>query len=335
MKPEQLPPEIQMMKFILGKWISKPIYAAATLKIADILAEGSMSVDELAKNTHTHTESLYRLLRSLAGVGIFYETKNHFFENTPLSECLREKKLRNTVLMFHSPWHDAIWDNLLYSIKTGKPAFEKAHGAPPFEWFRNHPREAKIFQQTNDFKARQTHRKILEVYDFADINMLTDLGGGTGGLMVEILRANDHLQGCVTELPYAIPLIEENIVKNNLKKRLKAVACDFFQEVPPKSDAYLLSHILHDWPDDACVRILTNCRRVMTSHAKTIIIEGIVPPKNDFSIVKQLDLEVLLMGGGRERTIEEFEYLLKNSGFRLSNRIDTKDYISVIEGRPC
>jgi hypothetical protein len=247
---------------------------------------------------------------------------------------MKEKKLRDTILMFHSPWHDAVWDNLLYSIKSGKPAFEKAHGDTPFEWFCNHPKEARIFQQANDFKARQTHRKILEVYDFADIKMLTDLGGGTGGLMVEILRANAHLKGCVTELPYAIPMIEENIIKNSLKKRLKAIACDFFQELPPKSDAFLLSNILHNWPDDACVQILTNCRRVMSSHDKAVIIEGIVPPKNDFSIVKQLDLEVLLMGGGRERTIEEFEYLLKSAGFRLSNRIDTQDYISVIEGRP-
>jgi 16S rRNA G966 N2-methylase RsmD len=332
MKPETLPPEVRIMKFILAKWISKPIYVAASLEIADLLVDSPMSVDQLAQITATHAESLFRLLRALASVGIFCETNPRVFANTPLSKCLTQGKLQAAALLFQAPWHDAVWENLLYTIKTGSPAFEKVHGRPAFQWFGDHPDQSHIFQRANEVKARQCCRAILAVYDFAGINTLTDLGGGTGGLMVEILQRNPNMHGCVAELEYALPFIKENITKNKLEKRLAAIACDFFQNVPPKSDAYLLSHILHDWPDEACVQILTNCRKIMTAHAKVIIIEGIVPPSNEFSLKKQLDLEVLLMGGGRERTQKEFEYLLKCAGLRLSKRVDTQDYISVIEG---
>lgn len=332
MTPETLPPEAQMMNFILAKWISKPIHAAATLGIADLLADGPRSVTDLAKCLDLHADALYRLLRSLAGVGIFCETTARCFSNTPLSGCLQEGRMRGAALMFHSKWHDAVWDNLLYAIRTGRPAFEKVHGASVFDWLGNHPEEAKIFQQANAFKAAHTHRLVLEAYDFAGIETLAELGGGTGALMVEILRAHPHMIGSVVELPHVIPLLKENIAKSNVKTRMKAVPCDFLQHDPPKSGAYLLSHVLHDWPDEDCIRILTGCRRAMGRDAKIIIIEGIVPSGNEFSIVKQLDLEVLLMGGGRERTIEEFKELLLCSGLRLAHRAATMDYISVLEG---
>jgi hypothetical protein len=329
---QPLPPEAQMMNFILAKWISKPIHAAATLGIADLLADGPMAVADLARNLDVDAEALYRLLRSLAGIGIFCETETKCFSNTPLSQCLQEGRMRSAALMFHSAWHDAVWDNLLYTVRTGKPAFDKVHGEPVFEWLARHPREAKIFQQASGFKASHTHRLVLDVYNFANIETLTDIGGGSGDLMVEVLRAHPHMKGSVAERPYVIPLLEATIAKNNLQDRLKAIACDFFQHIPSGSDAYLLSHVLHDWPDDTCIRLLTNCRKAMPLNGRIIIIEGIVPPGNEFSIAKQLDLEVFLMGGGKERTLKEFEDLLRCSGLRLANKIDTRDYISVMEG---
>lgn len=328
------PPEQQMMQFILGKWISKPIYVAAKLGIADMLAQGNRNIEELAEMTTTMTDPLYRMMRALAGVGIFIEIKNRVFENTPLSECLKKGRLKSAALMFESDWHSNIWDNLLYSIQTGKPSFEKVFGTPAFEWFANNPKEAETFNEANSFKAVFTHRIIVERFDFSKIKTLTDVGGGLGSLMIEILKANPHMKGTVAELPETIPQIIKIIKENKLENRMSAVKCNFFKEIPEDSDAYLLSHILHDWPDEKCINILTNCRKAMDSKGKLLIVEGIISPGNEFSMSKLLDLEVFLMGGGCERTEDEFEELFKKSGFRLSEVVQTDKGISIIVGVP-
>jgi hypothetical protein len=331
MNPETMPPEAQMMKMVLAKWISKPIYAAASLGIADLLANGPCHVDELARQVDARPDPLYRMLRSLASVGIFKETEAMAFANTPMSDLLQEGRLRAVILMFHAPWHDAVWDHLLYTLRTGLPAFEKVHGESAFVWFGKHPREAGIVQEANHIKATSTHRAILDVYDFGDLATVTDVGGGMGGLLMAILQRYDQLSGVVAELPSTLPLAEAMVAKHGMESRIEVIGCDFLHQVPPGSEAYLLSHILHNWPHDDCVRILENCGRAMTPGGRLIIVEGIVPPGNEFSIVKQLDLEVLLMGGGRERSLEEFDDLLQRSGLRRARCIATKEYISVIE----
>jgi len=334
MNSETVSPETQMMKFILGKWISKPIHVAATLRIPDLLAEGSRKIDELSEMTETHCDSLYRMMRALAGVGIFAETKKHVFVNTPLSECLLEGRLRSAALMFHSKWHDRMWDNLMFSIRTGNPAFEKIYGEQAFDWFKKNPEEAEQFHEANSFKAAFSHRVIADVYDFTGISIITDVGGGLGGLMSEILKANSRMKGVVAELPETVRHLGQIIKRKNLEGRMTAVECDFFKKIPSGSDAYLLSHILHDWPDEKCLTILRNCRKAIGDRGKLLIAEAVITPGNDFSITKLLDLEVLLMGGGRERSEKEFRRLLKNSGFHLSRIIHTGDSLSVIEGIP-
>ncbi len=334
MNNSNLAPEHRVMQFILSKWISKPIFVAAKLGIPDHLDEGSKSIDELAALTGTLPGLLYRMMRALAGVGIFRETENRCFSNTPLSKCLIEGRLKSAGLLFNSDWHNQMWDNLLYSIQTGKPAFEKITGEPAFEWFDKNPVQAKTFHEANSFKASSTHRTILDVYDFTDICSITDVGGGFGSLLAEILMAHPHMTGVVAELPEVIPVCKELISKSNLENRMKVVECNFFQSIPGGSDAYLLSHILHDWPDNKCITILKNCRRAMKANSRLIIVEGVIPEGNEFSINKFLDLEVLLMGGGKERTEHEFHKLLAESGFRLERIIATKENISVIETSP-
>ena len=148
-----------------------------------------------------NTEPLYRLLRALAGICIFSETEDRFFENTPSSLCLGGKLLKSAALLFHSNWHDSMWDNLLYSLRTGKPAFEKACGTTAFYWFEKNPEEAEIFHRANSYKAAFSHGVIAEAYDFAGIGTLVDVGGGTGSLMVEILKGNAQVKGIVAEFP--------------------------------------------------------------------------------------------------------------------------------------
>ncbi len=334
MNQESIPPEAHMMKFIMGKWISKPIHAAATLGIADILADGDRHIDALSEITGTHPGSLYRMMRALAGMGIFAETTDHVFSNTPLSECLMQGRLKSASLMFHSQWHDNMWDNLLYSIRTGESAFENVHGETAFDWLEKNPEAAKVFHEAGSFKAAFSHRAILDVYDFTGINTLIDVGGGFGGLMFEILKAYPSMNGIVAELPGVVRRLTEIIKEKNLEDRMSAVECDFFSRIPAGGDAYLFSHILHDWPDQTCITILKNCREAMNGNSRLLIVEAVIPPGNTFSIAKLLDLEVLLMGGGRERTGEEFESIVKESGFRLSRVIPTRENISLIEGFP-
>ncbi len=326
--------ESQMMQYILGKWISKPLHAAVKLGIPDILAEKDPCIEDLAEMTKTLPDTLYRLMRALSGVGIFAEMENRVFVNTPLSECLTEGRLKSAALMFHSSWHDRVWDNLLYSLRTGKPAFEKVYDVPAFEWFKANPEEAEIFHKANSFKAGFSHGVIAEAYDFAKINTVTDVGGGFGGLLVEILKINSHMKGIVAELPETLAHIDKIIMTNNLENRMCGVECDFFKKIPSGSDAYLFSHILHDWPDDKCITILKNCRKVIAPKGRLLIAEAVIPEGNTFSVSKFLDLEVLLMGGGCERNKEEFEKLMRKSGFRLSQIIHTKENISIIEGVP-
>jgi len=334
MNPKTDAPENQMMKFILGKWISKPVHVAAKLGIPDILAGKDRSIEDLAEMTKTDSASLYRMMRALSGVGIFTEAKTRVFANTPLSECLMEGRLKSAALLFHSTWHDSTWDNLLYSIQTGKPAFEEVYGEPVFDWLEKNPDEAKLFHEANSFKAASSHGVIASAYDFKETNTITDVGGGLGSLMIEILKANPHMKGIVAELSENLPGLNEVIKKNELEKRMSAIECDFFKEIPGGSDVYLFSHVLHDWPDEKCITILKNCRKAMNLEGMLLIAESVIPPGNAFSISKFLDLEVLLMGGGCERSEEEFGSLFTKSGFRLSRIIPTEENISIIEGVP-
>lgn len=332
MTPTQVPPHAQMMQFILGKWISKPIYVAAELGIADMLSYGPKSIDELAHMSNTHAPLLYRVMRALASVGIFSETGETRFSLTPMAECLKAGAMRSIALMFNSDWHDKAWENLLYSVRTGAVAFDKAHGMPIFDWFRKHPRAAEIYHEANAIKAMTSHRAIIDAYDFSCIARLTDVGGGHGALMAEILKANPAMKGVVTELPSVVKEAKEFIRTRGLETRCEVIGCDFFKKIPPGSDAYLMSHILHDWNDEKCQRILGNCHAAMKPGSPLLVVESVIPPGNEFSVAKLLDLEVFVMGGGRERTEEEFRDLFESSGFSLSRVVPTQESISVIEG---
>ncbi len=234
--------------------------------------------------------------------------------------------------MFNSDWSDKAWGYFLDSVKTGDTAFEKAHGMPVSEWLEQNPRAAEVFNEANAVKAVNSHRAIVDVYDFSGIDTLTDVGGGSGALMAEILIANPSMNGVVAEIPSVIQMARKIIRSRGLEDRCQAVECDFFKEIPAGSDGYLLSHILHDWAADRCKTILKNCHRAMTPESKLLIVEMIVPVGNQPSIAKLLDLEMLVTTGGCERTEKEFKILLETSGFKLSRIIATKESICVIEG---
>jgi hypothetical protein len=332
MIPTHVPPQVQMMQFILGKWISKPIHVVAKLGIADMVADGPKSIDELAYMSKTHAPSLYRVMRALASVGIFSERGERCFELTPMAECLKRGAMRSIALMFNSDWHDRAWGHLLYSVRTGRVGFDKAYGMPIFDWLEEHPHAAELYHEANAVKAVTAHRAIIDAYDLSGITTLTDVGGGHGALMAEILEAYPVMKGVIAEVPVVVKGAEGFIRTRGLDARCQVVACDFFEGIPPGSDAYLMSHILHDWNDSKCQRILKNCHTAMKPGTTLLVVESLIPPGNEFSIAKLLDLEVFVMGGGRERTEGEFRYLFESSGFTLSRVIPTQESVSVIEG---
>jgi hypothetical protein len=329
---ELAPPE-QLMKFIVGKWISKPIYVVAELGIADILAEGSKSIDELAQTSQSHAPSLYRVMRALASVGIFCETEGRRFELTPMAECLQTGAMRSLALMFDSDWSDKAWGYFLDSVRTGDTAFEKAHGMPVSDWLEKNPHAATIFNEANAVKAARTHRAIVDVYDFAGIKTLTDVGGGLGVLMAEILMANPSMHGVVADIPSVVQEARATIRSRGLEGRCQVVECDFFKQIPAGSDGYLMSHILHDWSVDRCTEILKNFHNAMKPDSKLLIVEMIVPPGNQPSIAKILDLEMLVTTGGKERTESEYKMLLESSGYHLTKIVSIEESVSVIEAR--
>ncbi|MBT8340644.1 MAG: methyltransferase [Desulfatitalea sp.] len=333
MQPKgQLPPAVQLMQFIVGKWISKPIYIAAELGIADVLSDGPKSIEELAQISQSHAPSLYRIMRALASVGIFFETQDKRFELTPMAEYLKTGAMRAMAILFNADWSDKSWGYLMDSVRTGATAFEKAYGMPVSDWLETNPQAAAVFDGANAVKSATSHRAIIDVYDFSGINTLTDVGGGLGTLMTEILIANPLIKGIVVDTPRVIKETKKVIQTRGLEDRCLALECDFFKEIPAGSDAYLLSHILHDWPDEQCRIILANCRRAMKTESRLLIVEMVIQPGNEPCIAKLLDLEMLVTTGGRERTEKEFRALLESSGFKLSRTIATKESICILEG---
>jgi O-methyltransferase domain/Dimerisation domain len=330
-EPKELPPPAQLMNFIVGKWISKPIYVAAELGIADMLSDGPKNIEEIALLSQTHAPSLYRMMRALASVGIFSEVEEKKFELTVMAEFLKSGAMRSIALMFNSDWSDKAWGCFMDSIKTGETAFETAHGLPVSEWLEENPHAAEVFNEANAVKAVNSNRAIIDVYDFSDIDTLTDVGGGLGVLIAEILIANSSMNGIVADIPSVICKTKEIIKSRGLENRCKTVECDFFENIPIGGDAYLMSNILHDWSDEQCHVILKNCHKAMKPESKLLIVEMTIPPGNQPSICKLLDLEMLVTTGGRERTEEEFKTLLDSSGFQFSRNIQTKAGVCIIE----
>lgn len=307
----------QLMRMILSKWIGKPIYAAAELGIADLLAAGPMSSEELARLTRTRPDALYRLLRALASVGIFAEGDGRSFRLTPLASLLQSGSLRSTARSFNAEWNDRAWMHLLEGLRRGCTPFEEAFGESFVDWLESNPHQAELLRQANATRAGQYLRALCEGCDFSRFRTLTDLGGGYGIGLREIMLANPKLLGTLADLASVLPEARKTMEAAGVGERCTVVECDFFRSVPAGSDAYLLANVLHDWPDERAGLILANCRRAMGPGSTLLIVEMIVPPGNEPSAAKLLDLEMLVVTGGRERTEGEFGSLLAAAGLSL------------------
>jgi hypothetical protein len=324
----------ELTRMILSKWISKPIYAAAELGIADLLASGPMSVEELARVSRTHADSLYRLLRALASVGIFAEGEDRRFRLTPMASLLQKESMRSTVLSFNSGWNDRAWMHLLEGLRRGCTPFERAFGKSFSEWLQANPGEAQLLRQANAARAQQYQRALCDAYDFSKFSTLVDVGGGSGALLCQILAANPALHGTLADLASVLPEAGETLEAGGVGDRSTTVECDFFRSIPAGADAYLLANVLHDWPDEEAGKILENCRRAMSPGSALLIIEMIVPHGNEPSAAKLLDLEMLVVTGGRERGEEELRRLIALAGLSLDRISPIGQGLFILEAAP-
>jgi hypothetical protein len=327
-------PQTFLSQIAFGASITQALYVAAKLGIADFLAEGPQSVRELAFDTKTHERSLYRLLRSLSGIGVFQETSPKVFALTPYGEALRSDapdSFRNAAIFMGEEWHWRVWSNMIYSVQTGKPAWGGVHGLEAFDYLTENPDHAEIFNRAMTDMSVAAAPVVVEAYDFSAFETLVDIAGGHGYLLSQILKSDPHIGGILFDMPAVLAGANAILEKEGVAARVEKVAGNFFESVPEGADAYLMKHIIHDWDDDRSVKILRNIRAAMPAHGKVLIVETIVPAGNEPHYSKVLDLSMLVLPGGVERTSEEYRELLAAGGLRLTRIISTRSPLSIIE----
>jgi hypothetical protein len=314
-------------------WMSHILYVAAKLCLADHLASGTKRVDELATATKTHAPSLGRFMRTLAHLGLVTEHGTQF-TLTPLGDALKTGApggARSATLTLASPWITGGWERLMESVQTGRPGLEQALGMPIFDWLAQHPDEASLFSETMVSFHGAEPAAVAAAYDFANITTIVDVGGATGNLLAAILDKYQRSRGILYDLPHVVRDAPKLIQGRGLADRVTVMPGSFFERVPEGGDAYLLSHIIHDWGEEQCLTILGHCRRVMTPTARVLIIEMVLPAGNVPHPGKMLDMMMLVGPGGQERTEPEYGTLLNKAGLRLTRVVPTDSAVSVVE----
>lgn len=331
------PPHAQIIQMATSLWLSRAVYAAAKLGLADLIGAGRLTAEELAPQTGTHARSLYRLMRTLASVGFFEEDRDRRFALTPLGASLKAGApgaARSTVMALAGQWMWAAWGEFLYSLETGQTAFQKVWGMHVHDYLAAHPEEAAFFGEAMIGFHGAEPPAVAAAYDFSTTQTLVDVGGGTGNLLSTILRTHPHLRGMLYDLPHVVPEARMKFKAAGVTDRAAAVDGNFFESVPNGGDAYLLSHVLIDWEEEKCLTILRNCRKAMGPDGKLLIIESVLPAGDAPHAGKILDLVMLTVSGGVERSAEEYGALLERASFRLARIVPTASAVSVIEATP-
>jgi hypothetical protein len=332
-KPE---PSQQLVQMIVGSWVSRAIYAAAKLEIADRLAAGPLAAEKLAVAAGVAGRPLYRLLRALAGVGVFAQETDGRFRLNPLAEFLRKNvpdSFWAFAVMIGEEQHRC-WDDLPEAVRTGEPVFERIYGGPIFAYLSQHPEQAKIFDTAMTSFSGRTMQAMLDAYDLSGIAILADVGGGLGTNLAAALHRYPAMRGVLFDQPHVVERARPRLEAAGFADRCAVVCGDFFETAPRGADAYMLGHIIHDWDDIQAGLILDNVRRGMPARSKLLLVEHVLPVGDGSSFGKLLDLHMMVVLGGLERTEADYRHLLANHGFRLTRVVPTAGEVSVVEGVP-
>jgi hypothetical protein len=322
-----------LYRLIYGFQVSQAIYVAATLRLADHLAQGAKTATELAALSDAHPGALHRLLAALASVGVLDECAPGRFALTATGFFLR-----SDVAGTHAPFAELMgqthlwraWGGLLHAVRTGTTAFDHVFGCRVWEYRASHPDENLVFDRAMASGTERYAEAAVSVYDFARFKQVVDIGGGDGMFLEKVLSACPHIHGTLFDQPHIVAKAAPRFA-DKYASRFAAVSGDFFAAVPEGQDVYLLKWILHNWDDEACVRILESCRRAMKPDSRLLVVEHVLGPANDSPEGRYLDLAMLVLHGGRERTKEEFAQLFGSARLRLAAVQPTGTLLSVVE----
>lgn len=325
-----------LMQMLTGFWVSQAIHAVAKVGVADHLKAGPQSIATLAHKLNAHEESLFRVMRALASLGIFEETADRVFQLTPVAALLisdAPNSMRPIALMLGKENYQA-WGNLDQAIQNGDSPFEVTYGMNAYTYFAQHPEAAENFNSAMTALVSNDHAAILKAFDFSEFCTIVDVGGGQGMLLSAILKQDEARTGVLFDLPHVVAQAETLLQSHGLAARCRIEAGDFYKAVPSEGDAYILSRVLHAFPDERCHQILRTIHTAIPSHGKLLVMEFLLEPGNDPTTAKTklMDVNMLVFApGGRDRTYEEYDHLLRQSGFQLNRVVPTESGIAVLE----
>jgi SAM-dependent methyltransferase len=328
------PPHVQLIQMGTGGAVANIVHIAAKLGLADQLADGPKTAVELAGPLALHAPSLHRLMRTMASLGLLTEGDRLRFSLTRLGEALKSDapgSARSTLLMTGSSWVASGFAHLLHSLQTGRTGFEKAQGLPFFDYLAQHPEAASVFSEAMVGLHGAEPPAVTAAYDFSTFRTIVDVGGASGNMLAAILGRYPQPRGLLFDRPHVVMDAERLLKANGMMGRVTVEAGDFFKSVPSGGDAYILSHILHDWNDDQSLTILGHCRKVMKPDGRLLVVEMVLPLGDAPHPGKILDMVMLALVGGQERTEAEYDSLLRKAGFRLRRVVATQSPVSVVE----
>lgn len=329
-----LPPHIQLIQMGTAYWVSRVVYAAARLGLADHLEDGAKSAEELAVSLDAHSPSLHRLMRTLASLGILTERAEQRFALTDLGQALTANapgSAKATLLTVGSHWFDGCFDHIVHSIKTGETGFKKAQGMPVFDYLAQNPEDASLFSETMVGVHGEEPPAVAAAYDFSVFETIVDVGGATGNMLAAILTRHARPRGVLFDRPHVVGDAHPLLRSKGVIDRVTVEAGDFFETVPPGGEAYILSHIIHDWDEDQCLTILGHVHSAMKPGSRLLIVEMVLPAGDAPHPGKILDMVMLVLPGGQERTEAEYHSLLEKAGFRLTRVVPTGSSVSIVE----
>jgi hypothetical protein len=326
----------QVRRILAGVRLSQAVSVAASLGIPDALADGPRSAHDVASAVGGDAATTYRLLRTLAAGGVLDESEDRTFSLTDLGVALRSDvvgSVHDQAILFGKPYVLAAWGNLEHSIRTGENAFTALNGEDVWAWRARDPEEESAFNRAMASASAPVGPALAATYDFGAIGKLADIGGGSGTLLAAVLGAHPGLRGILFDQPAVVAEAAPILERAGVADRTEVVGGDFFASVPA-ADAYVMKAILHDWSDADSTRILQTIRSASAVTTRLLIVERVLGGPNNDLDGKLMDLHMLVMPGGLERTLDEWRTLLAAGGWTLTGTRPIVGGWQLIEGVP-
>ncbi|ADO74699.1 methyltransferase [Stigmatella aurantiaca] len=333
---QNIPPAQQMFELVASYWKTQLVAAVARLGLADHLGSGTRSSDELAREAKASPDGVYRLLRGGVAIGLFEEKPPRTFTLTPLGACLRTSvpgSMADWAITQADRVHWLPWGQLHEAVRTGQPMTRQTLGADGWEYLSQHPEEAAYFARAMGDLSTFVASDVARVHDFSRYARVADVGGSEGALLTVVLRAFPHCRGILFDLPHVIEGARKRLKAEGLADRTQVVGGNFFEPVLPEADAYLLKNVLHDWDDASCTLLLSQIHRAAPTGGRLLVVESVIPDDGRASATALMDLNMLVMAGGRERTASAYKALLASASWELERITPAGSMVSVIEAR--